>query len=219
VIYNNRFVNEISKRNSAMIIHSATFLKSSVTLAQCPEPLKPEFAFIGRSNVGKSSLINLVTGWTKLAKISGEPGKTRTINHFNINDEWYLADLPGYGYAKVSAKVRDNWVREVENYIVKRENLVCLFVLLDCRIKPQDSDLRFMEMVGLSQIPFARVFTKIDKLKKAELDNSIEIYDKVMLKRWEELPTTFISSKVNRTGREEILNFIEHSINNYKNGS
>jgi GTP-binding protein len=202
-----------------MIIHSATFVKSSAILAQCPEPSMPEFAFIGRSNVGKSSLINLVTGWSKLAKTSGQPGKTRTINHFIINDEWFLADLPGYGYAKVSAKLRDNWVREVENYIVKRENLVCLFVLLDCRIKPQDSDLRFMEMVGLSQIAFARVFTKADKLNKAELENSISVYDKVMLERWEELPATFISSLINRTGREEILDFIEHSINNYKKGS
>jgi GTP-binding protein len=201
-----------------MIVHSAIFIKSSATLAQCPEPSKPEFAFIGRSNVGKSSLINMVTGWSKLAKTSGQPGKTRTINHFIINDEWYLADLPGYGYAKVPVKLRENWVKEVENYIVKRENLVCLFVLLDCRLAPQDSDLLFMEKVGLSQIPFARVFTKTDKLKKSDLENSLKIYDKVMLKRWEELPVTFFSSMVNRTGREEILNFIEQSINNYKNG-
>jgi GTP-binding protein len=201
-----------------MIIHSAIFIKSSATLAQCPEPSKPEFAFIGRSNVGKSSLINMVTGWSKLAKTSGQPGKTRTINHFIINDEWYLADLPGYGYAKVPVKLRENWVKEVENYIVKRENLVCLFVLLDCRLAPQDSDLLFMEKVGLSQIPFARVFTKTDKLKKSDRENSLKIYDKVMLKRWEELPVTFFSSMVNRTGREEILNFIEQSINNYKNG-
>ena len=201
-----------------MIIHSAIFIKSSATLAQCPEPSRPEFAFIGRSNVGKSSLINMVTGWSKLAKTSGQPGKTRTINHFIINDEWYLADLPGYGYAKVPVKLRENWVKEVENYIVKRENLVCLFVLLDCRLKPQDSDLMFMEKIGLSQIPFARVFTKTDKLKKTDLENSLKIYDEVMLKRWEELPVTFFSSMVNRTGREEILNFIEQSINNYKNG-
>jgi len=202
-----------------MIIHSATFVKSSATLAQCPEPSKPEFAFIGRSNVGKSSLINMVTGWSKLAKTSGQPGKTRTINHFIINNEWYLADLPGYGYAKVPVKLRENWVKEVENYVVKRENLVLLFVLLDSRLKPQDSDLLFMEKVGLSQIPFARVFTKTDKLKKAELENSIRIYDEMMLERWEELPITFISSTVNKTGRDEILNFIEQSINNCKNGS
>jgi GTP-binding protein len=202
-----------------MIIRSATFVKSSPILAQCPEPSMPEFAFIGRSNVGKSSLINMVTGWSKLAKTSGQPGKTRTINHFIINDEWYLADLPGYGYAKVPAKLRDTWVKEVENYIVKRENLVCLFVLLDSRIKPQASDLEFMEKVGLSQIPFARVFTKTDKLKKNDLENSVRQYDDIMLKRWEELPVTFFSSTVNRTGRDEILNFIEQSINNYKNGT
>jgi GTP-binding protein len=202
-----------------MLIHSATFVKSSTILAQCPEPSLPEFAFIGRSNVGKSSLINMVTGWSKLAKTSGQPGKTRTINHFIINGDWYLADLPGYGYAKVSATLRDNWVKEVENYIVKRENLACLFVLLDCRIKPQLSDLRFMEMVGLSQIPFARVFTKADKLKKTELENSITVYDRQMLDRWEELPPTFVSSVPERTGREEILNFIEQSINNWRNGT
>jgi GTP-binding protein len=201
-----------------MIIHSAKFVKSSENLSQCPEPSIPEFAFIGRSNVGKSSLLNMVTGKSKLAKTSGQPGKTRTINHFLINDEWYLADLPGYGYAKVSAKMRDNWVREVENYIAKRENLVCLFVLIDCRIKPQNIDLRFMETVGLSQIAFARVFTKTDKMTKSEIENSIMDYDKIMLDSWEELPSTFISSAVKRTGKEEILNFIEQSINNWKNG-
>jgi GTP-binding protein len=202
-----------------MIIHSATFVKSSEILSQCPEPSLPEFAFIGRSNVGKSSLINMVTGWSKLAKTSGQPGKTRTINHFIINDEWYLADLPGYGYAKVSTKMRDNWVREVENYIINRENMACLFVLIDSRLKPQDIDLRFMEMVGTSQLAFARVFTKADKLKKTELENSIKLYDEVMLEGWEELPPTFISSAVNRAGRDEILDFIEQSINNWKNGS
>lgn len=199
-----------------MIIQSATFVKSSTTLSQCPDPVKPEFAFIGRSNVGKSSLINMVTGWSKLAKTSGQPGKTRTINHFEINEEWYLADLPGYGYAKVSSKLRDNWVKEVENYIIGRENLIYLFVLLDSRIKPQEIDLRFMEMVGMSQIAFARVFTKTDKLKKKEIENSVSAYDKVMLERWEELPPSFISSAIDKTGREEILNFIQQSINNWE---
>jgi GTP-binding protein len=201
-----------------MIIHSAAFLKSSTNISQCPEPSMPEFSFIGRSNVGKSSLINMVTGWSGLAKTSAQPGKTRTINHFIINEEWYLTDLPGYGYAKVSASLRDNWVKEVENYLVKRENLVCLFVLLDCRIKPQKSDLRFMEMVGMSQIPIARVFTKADKLKKNELENSIKLYDSTMLEAWEELPVTFTTSATNRMGRDEILNFIEQSINIYRNG-
>ena len=201
-----------------MIIQSATFIKSSTMLSQCPDPDKPEFAFIGRSNVGKSSLINMVTGWSKLAKTSGQPGKTRTINHFEINEEWYLADLPGYGYAKVSARLRDNWVKEVENYIVGRENLIYLFVLIDSRIRPQEIDLRFMEMVGMSQIAFARVFTKTDKLKKAEIESSVSDYNKVMLERWEELPPTFISSAVDKTGREEILNFIQQSINNWEKG-
>jgi GTP-binding protein len=201
-----------------MIIQSATFVKSSTMLSQCPDPVKPEFAFIGRSNVGKSSLINMVTGWSKLAKTSGQPGKTRTINHFEINEEWFLADLPGYGYAKVSAKLRDNWVKEVENYIVRRENLIYLFVLLDSRIKPQEIDLRFMEMVGMSEIAFARVFTKTDKLKKTEIENSVSEYNKVMMERWEELPPTFISSAVDKTGREEILNFIQQSINNWEKG-
>ena len=187
-------------------------------LSQCPDPVKPEFAFIGRSNVGKSSLINMVTGWSKLAKTSGQPGKTRTINHFDINDEWYLTDLPGYGYAKVPGKLRDNWVKEVENYIINRENLIYLFVLLDSRIKPQEIDLRFMETVGMSQIAFARVFTKTDKLKKTEIENSISEYNRIMLEKWEELPPTFISSAVDKTGREEILNFIQQSINNWEKG-
>src|SRR5512137_697238 len=142
-----------------MIIHSATFIKSSPTLKECPVTTKPEFGFIGRSNVGKSSLINMLTGFSRLAKTSVQPGKTRTINHFIVNDDWYLVDLPGYGYAKVPVKQREKWVRETENYIIKRDNLVCLFVLLDSRLKPQQSDLKFMEFLGISQIPFARVFT------------------------------------------------------------
>lgn len=202
-----------------MIIHSARFVKSSAKLDQCPEQSKPEFAFIGRSNVGKSSLINMLTGWSKLAKTSGHPGKTRTINHFIINDDWYLVDLPGYGYAKVSARIRDNWIKEAENYILKRENLVCLFVLIDCRIKPQNSDLIFMEMLGLHQVPFARVFTKSDKVKQDDLNLALQLNDKLMLEKWEELPQTFISSVFDRTGRDEILSFIEDSINIFKNGS
>lgn len=203
-----------------MIINSARFVKSSARLDQCPDELsKPEFAFIGRSNVGKSSLINMLTGWSKLAKTSGNPGKTRTINHFIINDDWYLVDLPGYGYAKVSARLRDNWIKEVENYMLKRENLVCLFVLIDSRIKPQVSDLNFMEMLGLNRIAFARVFTKTDKLKQEGLQRSMQLYDNLMLEKWEELPPTFISSAFNKTGRDEILTFIEDSINIFKNGS
>lgn len=202
-----------------MIVHSASFVKASTRLDQCPDQLKPEFAFIGRSNVGKSSLINMLTGWSKLAKISVHPGKTRTINHFIINDEWYLVDLPGYGYAKVASNLRNSWIKEVENYILNRKNLLCLFVLIDCRIKPQTSDLTFMEMLGLKQVPLARVFTKSDKVKKDLLQRSIEFYDKLMLEKWEELPPTFVASVVDRTGREEILNFIEQSVNIFKNDS
>ncbi len=202
-----------------MIIHSATFVKSSPTLHECPATTKPEFGFIGRSNVGKSSLINMLTGWSKLAKISVQPGKTRTINHFIINEKWYLVDLPGYGYARVPVKQREKWVRETENYILRRENLVCLFVLLDAKLKPQKSDLSFMELLGNKQIPFARVFTKSDKLSKSALEKSVETYNAEMLKKWEFLPATFISSSVNAAGRDEILQYIEESVNNFSNGS
>lgn len=198
-----------------MIIHSATFVKSSPTLRECPASTKPEFGFIGRSNVGKSSLINMITGWSKLAKTSVKPGKTRTINHFIINEKWYLVDLPGYGYAKVPVKLREKWVKETENYILRRENLVCLFVLLDSRLTPQKSDLGFMEFLGNKQIPFARVFTKSDKLSKIALETSIEKYDTEMMERWESMPVTFISSAINGNGRDEILNYIEESINNF----
>jgi GTP-binding protein len=200
-----------------MIIHSATFVRSSPTLRECPSSTKPEFGFIGRSNVGKSSLINMITGWSKLAKTSVKPGKTRTINHFIINEKWYLVDLPGYGYAKVPVKLRERWVKETENYILRRENLICLFVLLDSRLTPQKSDLRFMEFLGNKQIPFARVFTKSDKLSKIALETAIEKYDMEMMERWESMPATFISSAINGDGRDEILSYIEESINNFSN--
>jgi GTP-binding protein len=202
-----------------MIIHSAAFIKSSPTIKVCPAPDKPEFGFIGRSNVGKSSLINMLTGWSKLAKTSVQPGKTRTINHFIVNDNWYIVDLPGYGYAKVPVKLREKWVRATEEYILKRENLVSLFVLLDSRHKPQRSDLEFMEFLGLNSIPFARVFTKSDKLNITDLENSVDLYNSVMLKNWESLPVSFITSAVKRNGREEILSYIEESMNNFLNGA
>jgi GTP-binding protein len=200
-----------------MIIQSATFLKSCPSIKFCPEPSKPEFAFIGRSNVGKSSLINMLTGWTKLAKTSGQPGKTQTINYFTINDSWYLVDLPGYGYAKVSQKKREIWNKAVDQYIVKRKNLLCLFVLIDCRVPPQDSDLRLMGLLGINEIPFARVFTKTDKLNSTALKKSINQHDLIMLETWESLPVTFITSAVNKSGREEILNYIEESKTFFKN--
>ena len=197
-----------------MIIHSASFICSSPSLKHCPEPVKPEFGFIGRSNVGKSSLINLLTVNSRLAKISGSPGKTRTINHFLVNENWYLVDLPGYGYAKVPVTERGKWIRSTEEYILLRENLVCLFVLLDSRHKPQKSDLQFMEFLGRNGIPFARVFTKSDKISGPLLERSIRDYNKVMDEIWESMPPTFITSSVNKTGREEILHFIGETMNN-----
>ncbi len=202
-----------------MIIRSASFVKSSTTLKQCPEPNGYEFGFIGRSNVGKSSLINMLTGWSKLARTSGEPGKTRTINHFLINGQWYLVDLPGYGYAKVPSKVREKWIKSAREYILGRENIACLFVLLDSRLKPQKSDLAFLQFLGINGIPVARVFTKCDKISGADLDKSIAQFDKEMLKDWASLPVTFVTSSVKKRGREEILSFIEESINKLSNGA
>ncbi|HOO99557.1 MAG TPA: ribosome biogenesis GTP-binding protein YihA/YsxC [Bacteroidales bacterium] len=200
-----------------MIIRSASFVKSSTTLKQCPPDKYPEFGFIGRSNVGKSSLINMLTGWNRLAKISGEPGKTRTINHFLINENWFLVDLPGYGYAKVPVALREKWTKDTREYILGRGNLLSLFVLLDSRLKPQKSDMQFMEFLGINGLPFARVFTKCDKMSKPGLENSVKYYDTEMLKNWESIPLTFITSAVKRTGRQEILDYIEDSINNFSN--
>ena len=200
-----------------MIIHTTKFIKSSNDIKQCPVPEQPEFGFIGRSNVGKSSLINMLTGIKGLAKTSAEPGKTRLMNHFLINDEWYLVDLPGYGYAKVSAAIREKWIRITREYIGKRENLICLFVLLDPRVKPQKSDLEFMEDLGVNGIPFARVFTKSDKMSAAQLNKSLMLYDEEMLKVWESLPQTFVTSAVSKKGREELLGYIEESINKLSN--
>ncbi|MGQ9620466.1 MAG: ribosome biogenesis GTP-binding protein YihA/YsxC [Bacteroidales bacterium] len=199
-----------------MVIRTAKFVSASSGLAQCPPPVKPEFAFIGRSNVGKSSLINMLAGNRKLARISHTPGKTKTINHFLINNEWYLVDLPGYGFAKLPFEQRKKWLRETGEYILKRQNLVCLFVLIDVRIRPQLSDLRFMEMLGINHIPFARIYTKSDKISYSRVSENIAEYEKKMLEKWDELPPLFISSAVTRTGKEEILDFIEQSVNNYR---
>ncbi len=192
-----------------MQIKEAKFLKSSQKVSQCPKPDKPEYAFIGRSNVGKSSLINMLTGRKKLAKISGTPGKTQLVNHFLINNSWYLVDLPGYGYAKVSKSLRSSFGKLIENYIFTRENLMNLFLLIDSRIPLQKSDLDFMINLGEHQIPFSIVYTKTDKLKKTTYDKQISVIEDELLKYWEELPPAFHTSAVTGKGKEEILDFIE----------
>ncbi len=200
-----------------MIIRSASFVSSSTSVSNCPPPDKPEFAFTGRSNVGKSSIINMLTGWSRLARTSSDPGKTKTINHFLINGSWYLADLPGYGYAKASLKLRNEWLKFVEEYILKRENLACIFVLIDSRHEPQRQDLDFMEFLGINQLPFARIFTKTDKMPTAGANKIMKLHDTVMLEKWETLPPTFISSAVRKKGRDEILDFIGETINKFSN--
>ncbi len=192
-----------------MEIKEARFLISNTDLDKCPVPNKPEYAFIGRSNVGKSSLINMLTNRKSLAKISVKPGKTKLINHFLINEEWYLVDLPGYGYAKIGKQERKKWEKFVRKYILMRENLFCLFVLIDSRHEPQNVDLEFMEWLGMSQIPFAMVFTKTDKLKPGELGKNIESYEAKMLETWEFMPPYFTSSVSTGEGKKEILNYIQ----------
>jgi GTP-binding protein len=191
-----------------MVIRSAKFVSSSPTIASCPKPNLPEYAFIGRSNVGKSSLINMITGIKALAKVSQTPGKTQIINHFIINDTWYLVDLPGYGYAKVSKSSRKIFSEMITKYILNRENLHCLFVLIDSRLEPQEIDIAFINWLGQNQIPFSLIFTKTDKINTPTLQNNIAIYKKEMLNYWEELPKIFSCSAVTRTGREDIIEYI-----------
>jgi GTP-binding protein len=192
-----------------MIIKSAEFVISNTEISKCPEPSKPEYAFIGRSNVGKSSLINMVTNNKKLAKTSGRPGKTQLINHFEINESWYLVDLPGYGYAKTSKMNRFKWTRFIEEYLKSRENLMNTFVLIDSRLEPQKIDQEFMNWLGYNQIPFSMVFTKTDKLSSSALQKNMAKYKKEMLKSWEELPPVFITSSESKLGKENLLNYIE----------
>ena len=199
-----------------MIIRSARFLMSNTDVAKCPPATMPEYAFIGRSNVGKSSLINMLANNEKLAKTSSSPGKTQTINHFEMNASWYLTDLPGYGYAKTSAKNRAQWHKFITDYLIKRENLMCIMVLLDSRIKPQAIDLDFMRFLGEKGLPFAMVFTKLDKLKKGELARHQQEYKDEMLQEWEELPQIFLTSAEKKLGKVEILKFISETNKLYK---
>lgn len=192
-----------------MEIKSAEFIISNAVVSKCPDTTQPEYAFIGRSNVGKSSLINMLTGRNKLAKTSATPGKTMLINHFLINNEWYLVDLPGYGYAKRSKKDKDKLEVMISSYILKREQMINLFLLIDCRHEPQKIDLEFMEWLGENEVPFSIVFTKADKLGGGKLKQNISSYLKELKKQWEELPPYFITSSENKTGRQEILDYIE----------
>ncbi|MDA3780087.1 MAG: ribosome biogenesis GTP-binding protein YihA/YsxC [Bacteroidales bacterium] len=192
-----------------MKIKKAEFIISNTDVRKCPESDFGEYAFVGRSNVGKSSLINMLLERKKLAKTSQSPGKTLLINHFLINKEWYLVDLPGYGYAKISKSKRKEISNIISDYILNRANLVCLFVLIDARLSPQQIDLEFMEWLGNKQVPFAIIFTKSDKLSKRKLEDNIKSYKTDMLKYWEVMPDYFLSSSSSKFGRDEILDYID----------
>lgn len=194
-----------------MVIHSAEFLISNTDIAKCPAPDKPEYAFIGRSNVGKSSLINMVCERTKLAKTSQTPGKTQLINHFVINDNIYFVDLPGFGFAKSSKQSRNVWSKFTHQFLKTRENLLCTFVLIDSRLKPQKIDMEFMEWMGLNRLPFIIIFTKIDKLSSSVLNKNITHYKKELLKKWEELPPSILTSSTTKFGKEEFWKFVEET--------
>ncbi|MCC2545081.1 ribosome biogenesis GTP-binding protein YihA/YsxC [Hymenobacter sp. BT175] len=192
-----------------MIIREAKFLASNSRVDQCPPATLPEYAFIGRSNVGKSSLINMLTGHKGLAKTSSLPGKTQLINHFLINGQWYLVDLPGYGYAKVSKDSRVQWGRMINFYLHNRENLTCLFVLIDSRHAPLAVDLEFLETLGKDGIPFVIIFTKADKQSGSRTQQNVNSYRLKLAETWDELPRTFVTSATDQTGRDEVLAFIQ----------
>ncbi|MBZ9627957.1 ribosome biogenesis GTP-binding protein YihA/YsxC [Psychroflexus sp. CAK1W] len=193
-----------------MKIKTSAFVVSNSDVAKCPVSHLPEYAFIGRSNVGKSSLINMITGRKNLAKVSGKPGKTRLINHFLINDNWHLVDLPGYGYAKVSKLEKKTFQKYITAYFEKRQQLVNTFILIDCRHEPQPIDLEFLEWMGTNAIPFSIVFTKADKLKPQALEKNIADYKAKLAETWAELPPYFVTSSANKTGRDEILDYIQN---------
>ncbi|MFV0470177.1 MAG: ribosome biogenesis GTP-binding protein YihA/YsxC [Dysgonomonas sp.] len=193
-----------------MIIKDAEFVISNTDYRKCPQDGKPEYAFIGRSNVGKSSLINMLTNKKGLALASSKPGKTQLINHFLINNEWYLVDLPGYGYAQRGKEGREKIRDIIDSYILHRNDLTNLFLLLDCRHEPQKIDLEFMEWLGENGIPFAIIFTKIDKISKSKLKENITIYTDKLEETWDELPPIFYTSSEHKLGREEILDYIEN---------
>jgi len=192
-----------------MVINSSVYVISSPDYTQCPKPDRPEYAFIGRSNVGKSSLINMITNNERLAKTSGTPGKTQLINHFNINDAWYIVDLPGYGYAKRSMSERKKWEIMIEDYLRKRENLVTVFILIDSRHSPQKIDLEFVNKLGKWQVPFCLVFTKADKENQRTVAMNVKAFLDKMRETWQFLPQHFVTSVVKKMGRDKILHLIE----------
>lgn len=195
-----------------MTIKEARFLKSSTGLKGCPRDDLPEYAFIGRSNVGKSSLINMLTNRNKLAKTSSTPGKTQLINHFLINEEWYLVDLPGYGYARMPVAERGKMKKMIREYVLKRQNLVCLFLLIDARLEMQKTDRQFLHFLGSNQVPFAMVFTKTDKITPMQVRQNTDQYKKNLLESWESLPPVFLTSALHKKGRGELLEFIQKTL-------
>ncbi len=198
------------RNDNKMKINTAEFIVSNSDVSKCPLERLPEYAFIGRSNVGKSSLINMLTNHKNLAKTSGKPGKTQLINHFKINSNWFLVDLPGYGYARVSKKTKDVFQEFITDYFEQREQLVCAFVLIDIRLEAQKIDLEFIEYLGESEIPFCIIFTKADKISKTKIDSHIAAYKKQLLaNNWEEIPQYFVTSSTEGTGKDKLLEFID----------
>jgi GTP-binding protein len=198
-----------------MMVRTALFVKSSTSLEQCPKIQLPEHAFIGRSNVGKSSLINMLCNNRKLAKVSATPGKTQLINHYLVNDNWHLVDLPGYGYAKVSKSSRAKWGDFTEKFLLDREQLQYVFVLIDSRLEPQAIDIEFINHLGTFGVPFVIVFTKTDKLSPSQVSANRALFEQVMLETWEELPPIFMTSSEKKLGRDEVLKFIDKSNKEY----
>jgi GTP-binding protein len=199
-----------------MIIKEVEFVMSNSDVRKCPKPDRPEYAFIGRSNVGKSSLINMLMARKNLAKTSSTPGKTQLVNHFSVNQSWYLVDLPGYGYAKVPKAQKVKFEKMISDYILLRENLVSVFILVDIRHSPQQIDLEFMEWLGTSSIPFTMVFTKLDKLKQSEVQPKLKKYRAKMLETWEELPIQVLTSAEKKNGRDALLDYIEKLNSDFK---
>jgi len=197
-------------------VKKVEFIKSSPDLKSCPKDSLPEYAFVGRSNVGKSSLINYLSGQKRLAKTSSQPGKTRLINHFLVDDSWYLVDLPGYGFARISKAERNRLRSILEQYLLNRKSLICLFLLIDSRHSPQNSDLNFIHWLGEKEVPFVFCFTKTDKLGSNQLTKSVQLYKNELLKNWESLPEFFLSSVIDKTGKDEILAFIQETNTNIK---